>query len=89
MEKGLPYFSRMEKSLGNLLYLWLQKTFDPVLFVTQIVIAHRTNQAVISDPDLLKNPLLPPAVDPKTGYVDLTAQGNKHAMVYTTIKIMY
>jgi Ca2+-binding EF-hand superfamily protein len=39
--RGLPYFDRMEKSLGNSIYLWVQRSFDSEAFLTDILLAHK------------------------------------------------
>lgn len=38
--KGLPFFTRMERSLGNQLYLWTQNTFDHTHFITHLALSH-------------------------------------------------
>lgn len=39
--KALPYFARMDRSIGNQIFLWTQKTFDSSKFITDIVLAHK------------------------------------------------
>lgn len=38
--KGLPFFTRMERSLGNQLFLWTQNTFDHTHFITNLALSH-------------------------------------------------
>ena len=39
--RGLPYFERMDKSLGNSIYLWYQLTYDSDAFITDIMLGHK------------------------------------------------
>lgn len=81
IEKGLPHYIRMEKSLGEQIYLWFQMTFDPKLFVTHLEIADKIVMhglsPVISNPDLIANVASKALViDEKTGntFIDLKPQ---------------
>lgn len=40
-EKGLPCYTRMERSIGNQIYLWTQLTFDDTQFITDISLAQK------------------------------------------------
>ena len=40
-DKGLPYFVKMQRSIGNQLYLWSQSSFDNRTFVTNIELSHK------------------------------------------------
>lgn len=40
-DKGLPHFVKMERSIGNQIYLWTQTTFDDTLFITDVTLSHK------------------------------------------------
>lgn len=39
--KGLPHFFKLDRSIGNQTYIWLQVTFDHTRFITDLVMAHK------------------------------------------------
>eukprot|EP01038_Epipyxis_sp_PR26KG_P007862 gene7862-10671_t len=40
-EKGLPYFIKIERSIGNQLHIWYQNTFDKQAFITNIELSSK------------------------------------------------
>ena len=40
-ERGLPFYIRMDKSLGNGLYMWIQSSMDPKQFITSLEFGHK------------------------------------------------
>lgn len=40
-EKGLPHFVKMDRSIGNQIWLWTQTTFDDTKFITDIALSHK------------------------------------------------
>jgi hypothetical protein len=43
--RGLPYYERMEKSLGNQVYLWSQLTYESNDFLTDIVLSSKDSDS--------------------------------------------
>jgi Ca2+-binding EF-hand superfamily protein len=39
--KGLPYFVKIERSIGRGIFFWVQYTFDDSLFITDLALAHK------------------------------------------------
>lgn len=39
--KGLPYFTRMDRSVGEQIYIWYQISFDPTTFITHFELGHK------------------------------------------------
>ena len=37
---GLPFFVKMERSLGNGVFLWTQSSFDSSVFMTHMILSH-------------------------------------------------
>ena len=40
-DKGLPYFVKLKKGLGDGIFIWFQKSFDNVQFITNIEFHHK------------------------------------------------
>ncbi|KAJ1400002.1 hypothetical protein B484DRAFT_244710, partial [Ochromonadaceae sp. CCMP2298] len=43
--KALPYFRRMERSLGNHVFIWTLSTRDSTLFLTSVELGHRDSES--------------------------------------------
>jgi hypothetical protein len=41
LDKGLPYYTRMDRSFGNQIFIWTETTFDPSQFITTLELAHK------------------------------------------------
>lgn len=40
-EKGVPFYKRMERTIGNQLFIWTQMTFDNKLMLTNLELGHK------------------------------------------------
>ena len=51
-DNGVPFYKRMERTIGNQIYIWMQMTFDNRQMITTLELCHKTaGHALYKDPE--------------------------------------